>query len=167
MNTESIKKTEATMQLRFTLNGKAMDLQVAATRRLLDILRFDHSLTGAKEGCSIGRCGACTVQLDGAAVPACLLLAYQLQGKQVMTIEGLRDQPVFQRVADSLIEHGALQCGYCTPGIANSLTAALTQNPQASAAELEQALHGNLCRCTGYGGLQQVVNALSSLEPPA
>ena len=158
----STENTTPNMQLNFTLNGQLLNMRVGPARRLLDILRLDQGLTGPKEGCSIGRCGACTIQLDGAAVPACLLLAYQVQGKEVITVEGLRSKPAFQRVADSLIEHGALQCGYCIPGIATSLTAALTQKPHASAAELEQAMYGNLCRCTGYSGLQQVINDLAS-----
>ena len=161
----STENTTPNMQLNFTLNGQLLNMRVGPARRLLDILRLDQGLTGPKEGCSIGRCGACTIQLDGAAVPACLLLAYQVQGKEVITVEGLRSKPAFQRVADSLIEHGALQCGYCIPGIATSLTAALTQRPKASEGELEQAMHGNLCRCTGYSGLQQVIKDLATPAP--
>lgn len=143
------------------INGIAHNLQVSPTRRLLDILRDDMGLTGPKEGCGIGRCGACSVLVNGESVPACLLLAYQLQGKHVETIEGLRTQPVFEHVSHALVEAGALQCGYCTPGIAGTLTGALLQHPDASAAELEQALYGNLCRCTGYGGLKQAIAALT------
>ena len=153
--------TEHHMTLQFTVNGCEQVLEVSPTRRLLDILRLDLNLTGPKEGCSIGRCGACSVLIDGESVPACLLLACQLQGRAVETIEGLRDEPVFERVAASLVSAGALQCGYCTPGIASTLTAALRNNPEATASELEQALHGNLCRCTGYSGLRQAIAELA------
>ena len=142
--------SEPRLTLQFTVNGSEQIIEVSPTRRLLDILRSDLNLTGPKEGCSIGRCGACSVLVDGQSTPACLLLACQLQGRSVQTIEGLRDEPVFERVSAALVNAGALQCGYCTPGIASTLTAALRNNPTATAQELEQALYGNLCRCTGY-----------------
>lgn len=154
--------TDALITLQFTVNGQEQVLEVPPARRLLDILRLNLGLTGPKEGCSIGRCGACSVLIDGDSTPACLLLACQLQGRTVETIEGLRDEPVFERVSDALVQAGALQCGYCTPGIASTLTAALRHNPEANAAELEQALQGNLCRCTGYTGLRQAVAVLAS-----
>ncbi|MEL0169155.1 MAG: 2Fe-2S iron-sulfur cluster-binding protein [Pseudomonadaceae bacterium] len=156
--------TEHRMTLQFTVNGATRVMEVAPTRRLLDILRLDLGLTGPKEGCSIGRCGACSVLIDGESTPACLLLACQLQGRAVETIEGLREEPVFERVTAALVNANALQCGYCTPGIASTLTAALRNKPTASAQELEQALHGNLCRCTGYTGLRQAVVALASAQ---
>ena len=152
---------EPRMTLQFSVNGSEQRIDVAPTRRLLDILRLDLGLTGPKEGCSIGRCGACSVLIDGEATPACLLLACQLQGRSVETIEGLHDEPEFERVSAALVMAGALQCGYCTPGIASTLTAALRSNPAATAQELEQALHGNLCRCTGYTGLRQAVAELA------
>lgn len=152
---------EPRMTLQFSVNGSEQRIDVAPARRLLDILRLDLGLTGPKEGCSIGRCGACSVLIDGEATPACLLLACQLQGGSVETIEGLHDEPVFERVSAALVKAGALQCGYCTPGIASTLTAALRSNPAATAQELEQALHGNLCRCTGYTGIRQAVSELA------
>ena len=145
--------SEPRLTLQFTVNGSEQIIEVSPTRRLLDILRSDLNLTGPKEGCSIGRCGACSVLVDGQSTPACLLLACQLQGRSV--------QPVFERVSAALVNAGALQCGYCTPGIASTLTAALRNNPTATAQELEQALYGNLCRCTGYTGLRQAVAELA------
>lgn len=150
------------MTLTFTLNGEKQNLEVAPARRLLDILRLDLGLTGPKEGCSIGRCGACSVVVDGESMPACLLLACQVQGRTVDTIEGLREDPLCGRISAALVNAGALQCGYCTPGIVSSLTAALRHNPDADAAELEQALQGNLCRCTGYTGLRQAIAELAT-----
>jgi len=154
---------EPRMTLQFSVNGSEQIMELSPTRRLLDILRQDLGLTGPKEGCSIGRCGACSVLVDGQSTPACLLLACQLQGRSVQTIEGLCFEPVFERVTAALVNAGALQCGYCTPGIASTLTAELLNNPAATAQELEQALHGNLCRCTGYTGLRQAVAELAEL----
>ncbi|MAG66260.1 MAG: (2Fe-2S)-binding protein [Pseudomonadales bacterium] len=153
--------SEPRLTLQFSVNGSEQIIEVSPTRRLLDILRSDLNLTGPKEGCSIGRCGACSVLVDGQSTPACLLLACQLQDRSVATIEGLRDDPTFERVSAALVDAGALQCGYCTPGIASTLTAALRNNPTATAQELEQALQGNLCRCTGYTGLRQAVAELA------
>ena len=138
---------EPRMTLQFSVNGSEQIMELSPTRRLLDILRQDLGLTGPKEGCSIGRCGACSVLVDGQSTPACLLLACQLQGRSVQTIEGLRNEPVFERVTAALV-------------IASTLTAELRNNPAATAQELEQALHGSLCRCTGYTGLRQAVAEL-------
>ena len=138
---------EPRMTLQFSVNGSEQTIELSPTRRLLDILRLDLGLTGPKEGCSIGRCGACSVLVDGQSTPACLLLACQLQGRSVQTIEGLRNEPVFERVTAALV-------------IASTLTAELRNNPAATAQELEQALHGSLCRCTGYTGLRQAVAEL-------
>ena len=140
--------SEPRLTLQFTVNGSEQIIEVSPTRRLLDILRSDLNLTGPKEGCSIGRCGACSVLVDGQSTPACLLLACQLQGRSVQTIEGLRNEPVFERVTAALV-------------IASTLTAELRNNPAATAQELEQALYGNLCRCTGYTGLRQAVAELA------
>ena len=138
---------EPRMTLQFSVNGSEQIMELSPTRRLLDILRLDLGLTGPKEGCGIGRCGACSVLVDGQSTPACLLLACQLQGRSVQTIEGLRNEPVFERVTAALV-------------IASTLTAELRNNPAATAQELEQALHGSLCRCTGYTGLRQAVAEL-------
>lgn len=138
---------EPRMTLQFSVNGSEQTIELSPTRRLLDILRLDLGLTGPKEGCGIGRCGACSVLVDGQSTPACLLLACQLQGRSVQTIEGLRNEPVFERVTAALV-------------IASTLTAELRNNPAATAQELEQALHGSLCRCTGYTGLRQAVAEL-------
>ncbi|ONM44089.1 hypothetical protein BXT89_09240 [Halopseudomonas pachastrellae] len=138
---------EPRMTLQFSVNGSEQTIELSPTRRLLDILRLDLGLTGPKEGCGIGRCGACSVLVDGQSTPACLLLACLLQGRSVQTIEGLRNEPVFERVTAALV-------------IASTLTAELRNNPAATAQELEQALHGSLCRCTGYTGLRQAVAEL-------
>ena len=141
---------EPRMTLQFSVNGSEQIMELSPTRRLLDILRLDLGLTGPKEGCSIGRCGACSVLVDGQSTPACLLLACQLQGRSVQTIEGLCFEPVFERVTAALVNAGALQCGYCTPGIMIAAEALLREKPEPTDEDIAIALSGNLCRCTGY-----------------
>jgi len=139
------------MKLRLQVNGAWRELETAPLRRLLDLLREDLGLTGTKEGCGEGECGACTVLLDGAPVNSCLLPAAQADGRTILTIEGL-DHPV-QR---ALVAHGGTQCGICTPGIALVAAAALAREPGLSRERARDRLAGNLCRCTGY---QSVVDA--------
>jgi carbon-monoxide dehydrogenase small subunit len=136
--------------LAFTLDGTEIRLDVPPDRRLLTLLREDLSQTGTKIGCGIGRCGACMVLLDGRAVNACLLMAWQVQGKQVTTIEGLHQTASFAPLFAALAEANAFQCGYCAPGIAIALAGLFAEAPEADDEALLTALEGNICRCTGY-----------------
>ena len=141
----------------FLLNGKKVSLQTSSSKRLLDLLREELGLTGTKEGCGIGECGACTVILDGKAVNACLVLAGQVEGSEVMTVEYLARNGRLNDLQQAFLETGAVQCGYCTPGILMSVTALLNQVPDPSDEEIKEAIAGNLCRCTGY---KQIIEAI-------
>jgi aerobic carbon-monoxide dehydrogenase small subunit len=137
--------------LNFTLNGRATALATPAHTLLVDVLRGPLALTGTHVGCDTAQCGACTVLLDGLAVKACSVLAVQVQGRNVTTVEGLaRADGRLSAVQDAFIACHGLQCGFCTPGMMISATALLQENPQPSVAQIEAALEGNLCRCTGY-----------------
>ena len=133
-------------------------LETEPQRRLLDLLREDLGLTGTKEGCSEGECGACTVLLDGKAVHSCLTLAAQLQGRHVTTIEGLEKNGELDILQRCFVEEIAIQCGFCTTGMIMSAKALLLQNPNPTQEEIRTALSGNICRCSGY---VQIVNAVS------
>ena len=148
------------IDLAFTLNGQPAQLRCAPDRRLLAILREDFGLTGAKPGCEIGRCGACMVWLDGLPVNACLVPAWQLPGRVVDSIEHLASLPASQPVQAALARHGAVQCGYCSAGMVVSLTHLHARQPRPGLAEAQALMVGNLCRCTGYGGLQRTLQAL-------
>ncbi len=139
------------MVLEMTVNGKAIKVEVNPNARLLDVLRENLGLTGAKEGCSgEGECGACTVIMDGKAVNSCLVLALQARGKEIITIEGLESNGELDRLQQAFIDQGAIQCGYCTPGMIMAAKALLMGNPHPSEAEIRLGIAGNLCRCTGY-----------------
>ncbi|MFH0801827.1 MAG: (2Fe-2S)-binding protein [bacterium] len=143
--------------LEFTVNGKKSVLTVPARMTLLHLLRERLGLTGTKEGCGVGDCGACTVLLDGEAVNACLVLAGSLQGKKVVTIEALSENGP-DPLQKAFLEEGAVQCGFCTPGMILSAKALLDKNPSPSREEIRRALAGNLCRCTGY---QKIIAAVA------
>lgn len=134
----------------FELNGRPIRLSVSPTRRVIDILREDLKLTGSKEGCGTGECGACSVLVDGHLRLACLMVAGQLEGRQLTTIEGLGDSPLGAQVQKSFAEAGAVQCGYCTPGMEIAAVDLLARRSHPSRDEVRTALSGNLCRCTGY-----------------
>ena len=138
------------MKVSFFVNGKPVTLETAPDRRLIDILREDLNLTGTKEGCAEGECGACTVILDGEAVHACLTLAVQLEGRQVLTIEGLSENGELDVLQRCFVEELAVQCGFCTPGMIMSARALLMHNPDPTEDETRLALSGNICRCSGY-----------------
>lgn len=139
------------IELRMTVNGKPVCEMIPAHLRLLDFIRDTLGLTGTKEGCGEGECGACTVIIDGKAVDSCLILAAQCQGKVVETIEGLeRADGTLHPVQQAFLEVGAVQCGYCIPGMVLSAKALLDEVPQPSDAEIAESISGNLCRCTGY-----------------
>ena len=138
------------MKLTFFVNERQVSLETEPDRRLLDLLREDLGLTGTKEGCGEGECGACTVLLDGEAVHACLVLAVQLEGHRVTTIEGLEEDGRLSALQRAFVEEGAIQCGFCTPGMIMSACALLDHNPHPADEEIRRALAGNLCRCSGY-----------------
>jgi carbon-monoxide dehydrogenase small subunit len=141
------------------VNTKDVVLHIPPSRRLLDILRDDLQLTGTKISCEMGRCGACMVLVDGKAVNSCLTMAYQCADKQITTIEGLGSETLHP-IQQAFLEEGGFQCGYCTPGMIISVQALLTENPQPSQNDIEEGLSGNLCRCTGYGGIMRSVEKL-------
>jgi len=139
------------MNIRFALNGREVSIETDAETRLLDVLREDLHLTGTKEGCGEGECGACTVLLDGLPVNSCLIPAPQVEGRDVLTIEGLADGHRLHPLQAAFVEQGAVQCGFCTPGFVLSAYALLRSNSSPTDEEILTALEGNLCRCTGYG----------------
>jgi carbon-monoxide dehydrogenase small subunit len=137
-------------QLIITVNGKEYELQIEPSATLLNVLREDLGLTGAKEGCGIGECGACTVIVDGVTVNACLILAMEAQGSQITTIEGLADVEKLHPIQQAFMDVGGLQCGFCTPGMILSTKALLDANASPTDEEIKKGLEGNFCRCTGY-----------------
>jgi len=142
------------------VNGKEVTLKVGPKERLIDTLREQLNLTGTKEGCSIGECGACTVILNGEAVSSCLILTGQIGGSEVLTIEGLEVAGKLDPLQKAFIDYQAVQCGFCTPGMLMSAKALLLKNPHPGREEIKTALEGNLCRCTGY---EQIIEAIESV----
>lgn len=145
------------LELTFTLNGSPCVVEVDPNSRMLDVIRNDLGLTGTKEGCSVGECGACTVLLNGEPVASCLVLAGNMQGADIMTIEGIENQDLGRLLQDSFLEEDAVQCGFCTPGFIMSAYALLLKNKDATRQEIREAIAGNVCRCTGY---IPIVNAI-------
>ncbi|HTO95157.1 MAG TPA: (2Fe-2S)-binding protein [Bacteroidota bacterium] len=139
------------------LNGSLQQLDVPPNMTLLDLLRDEIGLTGTKRGCDAGECGACTVLLDGRAVNSCLVLAPQVSGREVLTVEGLAPLGTLRPLQEAFLDHGAVQCGFCTPGMLMSAKDLLDHTADPSETEIRQAISGNLCRCTGY---QQIVEAI-------
>ncbi|HEY77577.1 MAG TPA: (2Fe-2S)-binding protein [Dehalococcoidia bacterium] len=146
-------------QVRLTVNGKAYGLDVQPGKTLLELIREDLGLTGTKEGCGLGECGACTVIMDGKTVNSCLVLAAEADGKQITTIEGLADGDRLHPVQQAFIDHGGLQCGFCTPGMIMSAKALLDENQNPSDEEIRKGISGNLCRCTGYTKIIESIKA--------
>ena len=138
------------MLIRFTLNGKSVAAELPPERRLLDVLREDFLLTGTKEACGEGECGACTILLDGEAVHACLIPVGQVEGRSVETIEGLVENGQLDVIQQAFVDHAAIQCGFCTPGISIITKGLLLKTPDPTEEEIRTALSGNICRCTGY-----------------
>jgi len=144
--------------VKFQVNGEQRELDASPIKSLLDVLREDLFLTGTKRGCDSGECGACTVIMNGKAVNSCLVLATELDGSQIITIEGLgRSAGDLHPLQKAFIEKGAVQCGFCTPGIIMTAKAFLDTNPEPTEEEVRDAISGNLCRCTGY---TKIVNAI-------
>lgn len=146
--------------LDFILNGEACHTEIPEDATLLKVLRDILHLTGTKEGCGEGDCGACTVLVDGRSVNSCLLPAVQAEGCQVMTIEGVEAHPELARIQKAFVDYGAVQCGFCSPGMIMSTVALLQKNPKPTEEEIRRGLSGNICRCTGY---QAMVDAIQSL----
>jgi aerobic carbon-monoxide dehydrogenase small subunit len=154
-----------------TVNGDAYRLDVEPNRRLLDVLREELGLTGTKEGCSIGVCGACTVQVDGDMISSCLMLTVNAHGREVTTIEGLAQGEQLHALQRAFIDHGGFQCGICTPGQIMAAKALLDQHPHPTQEEVVEWMTGNLCRCTGYykiiESIMAVVDGAESRAPSA
>lgn len=144
------------MTLNFFLNDEPVSLEIDENARLLDVIRDVAGLTGTKEGCGVGECGACTVVLEGESVDSCIVLAASVEGKHVMTVEGLSKSGLLDPIQQAVLDHHALQCGFCTPGFLMSAKALLDKNSNPTRDEIKMAIAGNLCRCTGY---QQLVEA--------
>ena len=149
-----------TIQLR--INGQSVIREIPDNRLLIDLLRYDVGLTGTKEGCSVGACGACTVLLDGQAVSSCLTLAVMANGAEVLTIEGLAEGERLHPLQRAFIESGGFQCGICTPGQIMAAKALLDVNPQPSKEEIQTWMMGNLCRCTGYYKIIEAIQAAAT-----
>jgi len=145
------------MKLKFILNHKQVEIETEPQIRLIDLLRDGFNLIGTKEGCSIGECGACTVIINGKAVNSCLVLAAQCEGAEIITIEGLEREGKLHPLQESFVLKGAVQCGFCTPGIILSAYVLLNENHNPTDEEIKDALAGNLCRCTGY---KQIIEAV-------
>ncbi len=150
-----MKKTE----IEFTLNGKKKKVEVKPSDLLINLIREELYLTGTKYACGIGECGACTVLLDGEPVLSCLTLAITVAGKEITTIEGLAQDEELHPLQRAFLEQGAVQCGFCTPGMILTATALLKEKPQATEEEIRDYMRGNLCRCTGY---VQIIKAIKS-----
>jgi len=148
-------------EIKLKVNGAPYEVFVEPWKTLLDVLREEIGLTGVKSGCEEGECGACTVLVDGKAVNSCLMLAPQAQGKEIITIEGLEGEEGLHPLQQAFVEHFAVQCGFCTPGMILSAKALLDKNPHPTEEEVRVALSGNLCRCTGYVKIVEAVLAAS------
>jgi len=139
------------------VNGESYEVAVDPQTILLDVLREKLGLNGAKKACDFGNCGSCTVLMDGKPVLSCLILAIDAQGKEILTVEGMAKNGQLHPLQRAFIDHGAIQCGFCTPGMLLSAKALLDENPQPTAEEVRQAISGNLCRCTGYHKIVEAI----------
>lgn len=154
------------LPLSLTVNGETHELLAEPHHTLLEVLRTQLGLAGTKENCLEGECGVCTVLLDGMAVNSCLLLAAQCQGRRIVTIEGLGGPETLHPLQEAFVQHGAVQCGYCIPGMILAAKAYLDQNPEPTEGEVREALSGNLCRCTGYQKILDAVAAAARVLAP-
>jgi carbon-monoxide dehydrogenase small subunit len=145
------------------INGEEHEVAVSPNRTLLEVLREDLALTGTKEGCDDGVCGTCTVLVNGKPVRACLLLAIQAQGSQITTIEGLAEGERLHPIQQAFIDHGAIQCGYCTPGMILAAKALLEETAQPTDQEIKRAISGNFCRCTGYNKIVEAIGSVARM----
>lgn len=154
-------KNTAKKIVKLTVNGEPCEVTIDVNRTLLEVLRENLSLTGTKESCGQGACGSCTVLLDGLPVRSCLLLAVEAEGRDITTIEGLSQGGKLHPVQEAFIEHHAIQCGFCSPGMILTAFALLAANPRPTEDEIRLALSGNICRCTGYAKIVAAVRALA------
>lgn len=152
----------STVEIKISVNGTERRAIVEVNRSLLDVIRDVFELTGTKECCAVGECGACTVLVGGRSVNSCLMLAVEANGTSITTVEGLAETTGMSRLQESFLEEGAVQCGFCIPGMLISATALLDQHPHPSGEEIREALSGNLCRCGGYS---RIVRAVESAIP--
>lgn len=150
--------------IRLTVNGRLEAVDITPSMTLLDVLREKLELMGTKEGCGTGDCGACTVLMNGKAVNSCLVLGVEAQGSDIVTIEGLGEGQELDPLQEAFIEHGAVQCGFCTPGMIMAARGLLNENPDPTEDEIKLALSGNLCRCTGYVQIVEAVRAAAAKE---
>jgi len=153
-----------TYPLTMTVNHRPVTVEVQADELLVDVLRDRLGLTGTKIGCNEGECGACTVIMDGQAVLSCLLPALRAQGREIVTVEGLSDGGALHPLQQAFVNHGAVQCGYCTPGFLLSAKALLDVHPHPTRDEIKQAIAGNLCRCTGYVKIVEAIEAVAQQD---
>ncbi|MCJ7572758.1 (2Fe-2S)-binding protein [Candidatus Bathyarchaeota archaeon] len=138
------------MKISFVLNGRKTEAETMQSQTLLDLLRNDLDVKSVKKGCEAGECGACTVLLDGAPVTSCLVLAPKVEGRKITTVDGLVHDPLMEKLRQAFLEDGAIQCGFCTPGMLLSAYALLKENTNPTEFEVKKAIEGNICRCTGY-----------------
>jgi carbon-monoxide dehydrogenase small subunit len=155
-----MEEMEMKTMITLTVNGVERETAVEPNQILADLLRYDLGLTGTKKGCGTGECGACTVILNGKPVNACLVLAVQANGAEILTIEGLKPPQGLHPLQQAFVDKGAIQCGFCTPGMILTASSLLRRKPNPTEAEIRTALSGNLCRCTGY---QKIVEAVQSV----
>lgn len=147
--------------LRITVNNEYHELYIKPKRLLVEVLRNELALTGTKRGCNTGACCACTILLNGVVVKSCSILAMQTDGAKVTTVEGLSDGAELSPLQRSFLDHGAYQCGFCTPGMLMSATALLDENPNPTKEEIKEGIHGNICRCTGYNSIIRAITAVA------
>jgi carbon-monoxide dehydrogenase small subunit len=152
-------------KLKLRINGEENEVEAKEAALLLDVLRERLEMTGTKRGCETSHCGACTVLLNGAAVHSCVVLAARCEGKEITTVEGLSENGELNPLQRLFLKHGGLQCGYCTPGMLMAATALLRRNPRPSLDEIKTGLDGNLCRCTGYTGIFDAIQACAQAKP--
>ncbi|KAF1033196.1 MAG: Carbon monoxide dehydrogenase small chain [Burkholderia lata] len=145
------------ISINIVINGQNQEVEIPSRRLLSDLIRDDLHLTGTKRGCETGVCGACTVLVDGEAIKSCLMLAVQVNEREVTTVEGLSDGERLHPLQEAFMVHGGLQCGYCTPGFLMTACALLNDNPNPTEAQIRDGLNGNLCRCTGYVGIVESI----------
>ena len=148
----------------FFVNDEAVELDVQPNRTMLSVIRDELHLTGTKNGCSAGECGACTVLIDGEPVNSCMVLAAECDGVTIVTVEGLAKEGKLSRLQETIIKTGGVQCGFCTPGMLISATALLNRNPNPTEVEIREALVGNLCRCTGYFRIVEAVKEAATAK---
>lgn len=146
-------------EIELTINGSPYRLSVEPDRTLLEVLREDLGLTGTKEGCASGECGACTVLLDGEPIRSCLILAVDVRGREIVTIEGVAENRTPHKIQKAFVDHGAIQCGFCTPGMILVGKALLEKHPEPDESQIREAISGNLCRCTGYAKIVEAIKA--------